>query len=99
MSHRQARIAVHGFTISSVPIILPVFRKLLLRNENFRVIIFFETSDHNLQTAYYNSKVTSQATSTSNNFSSIYFQIGIIFQLKFYMHICIDVYITKSSII
>ena len=67
-SHRNQLI--HGFTISVPLLILPIFRRLLPRNGKISSKCF-ETTEHSVQTADDDSKLTS-------NFSIIKFQIRII---------------------
>ena len=67
------------YNLSSGPDITRILEVVAKKLEKCRSNLCFETSEHNVQTACDNSKVSSQATSFSNNFSIIYFQIGILF--------------------
>ena len=71
---------IRGFTISVSVFSLPVFRQLLLRNGKISSKYLFwnektqRADDRWQQQSYF--------TSTSINYSIMYFQIGIIFQLS-----------------
>ena len=75
-------VLLHRFTISVPVLIWPIFWQLLLRNGK----IWSKSLFWNEQTQGADSRWEQQSyfTSTSSNFSIIYFQIDIVFQLKYY---------------
>ena len=57
-------MSTQGFANSVPVLILPIFRRLLLRNSKFtvnQVNVCFQTSKHSVQTADDNNKLTTKA--------------------------------------
>ena len=74
--------AIHGISISVPVLILPVFRELLLRyGKLLSKSLFWNERKQRADSRW---QQESYFTSTSINFSTIYFQIDIIFQLNYY---------------
>ena len=72
---------IHGFTISVLIFILPDFRQLLIRTENFKKIFVLKQANTACRQQMTTAKLPHKHL---KKLSIVHFQIGVVFQLKYY---------------